>query len=883
MRLKFLLLLPIFCILSSSTYSQIFKGRVTNNAGESIPYASLYLREISSGFVADDNGYFHATLTPGTYTCEVSSLGYTQQIFTVQIRTEGLEKNIELAERVYELREVSITRKNEDPAYDVMRKAIAYSSYYRTFVKSYTAGTYLKGTGKLKSVPAILKLSKDFRTEIKKYMNKLFVLEEQRLVSYTAPDTWDNQIKAYTNSFPDGMKVELMSTNINLYQPRLFGKISPLSPGAFSYYRFKQEGCYVEGDYLVNKIKVLPKKDNPDLISGYLYVIEDLWCLSAIDVEVASPGVKLQVKATCKEVRPSAFLVTSISLNGDFSIFGVKAEASYLSAIHYSKIDVNKISKPTGDESLADIINASASSTADAPALQLNKKQQKVREKIEKLSAKNDLSTREAYKLSKLVTKSIEQADTTKSEHKFERKSREYKAKTDSLANRRDSVYWAAVRIVPLKPEEHESYVYKAKLNPVNDSIRKDSTKKGNIGGQIISTLLIGKTIHTKNKKAWITIGDLLSCMPEFNFVDGLWVGAKFSTGIKFSEQTTLHFKPQVYYATSRKEVLPGGLLSLDYAPRRLGKLELSGGISSADFNEESGESRLINSYSSLVFARNDIKLYDKRFVTLSNEIELANSLLFTAGISWQQRRSLDNAMNKSFFGGKAEPNLSNNVDYRPMPKNELLQASFALRYTPAHYYRMIGGKKVYAYADYPTFTLEYKRAFSHGWAGTLSPAFHRMEFTTEQKIDFGMFNTLSWLIGGGTFIDAKNMQFADFKHFATTTLPVTERSFDKGFSLLGNYECSTHTRWVQTNIMWSTPYLLLKYLPFLKKKRLDEALHLRSLVVYDHHPYTELGYSIGIMDIARVGIFTGFDRLKCQSVGISISLPIVKMAMGRK
>ena len=61
-------------------------------------------------------------------------------------------------------------------------------------------------------------------------------------------------------------------------------------------------------------------------------------------------------------------------------------------------------------------------------------------------------------------------------------------------------------------------------------------------------------------------------------------------------------------------------------------------------------------------------------------------------------------------------------------------------------------------------------------------------------------------------------MQFPDFKHFATTGLPVTERSFDTGFSLLDNYAYSTNTRWVQTNMSWYTPYLLLKFLPFLKR-----------------------------------------------------------------
>lgn len=73
---------------------------------------------------------------------------------------------------------------------------------------------------------------------------------------------------------------------------------------------------------------------------------------------------------------------------------------------------------------------------------------------------------REAYKLSKLMEKSIENADTLKPEHKYERRAERnrWNVKTDSLADKKDSLYWVAVRSVPLKPEEVQSYIHKEKL-----------------------------------------------------------------------------------------------------------------------------------------------------------------------------------------------------------------------------------------------------------------------------------------------------------------------------------------------------------------------------------------------------------------------------------
>ena len=300
----------------------------------------------------------------------------------------------------------------------------------------------------------------------------------------------------------------------------------------------------------------------------------------------------------------------------------------------------------------------------------------------------------------------------------------------------------------------------------------------------------------------------------------------------------------------------------------------LSGGVLSADYNGENGESRFINSIASSFFGRNDVKLYDKRFLLIGHEIELTNGLLFSASLTWQQRKMLENHISRSWFKRKAEPNIPANSSFVLMPENELLKASFALEYTPAYYYRMIRGRKVYEESLFPTFTLRYDRAFPLDGA-KLSPSYHLTEFSARQKVGFGMFNRFNWYVNAGAFWDVDKMQFPDFKHFATTSLPFTERTFDTGFALLDNYAYSNNTRWAQVNLSWYTPYLLLKQLPFLRKKRFDEALHLRSVFVYDRKPYTEIGYSVGVSEILRAGVFVGFDCLKFHSVGVSVSIPL--------
>lgn len=821
-RIIWLFLLSLVTILS---FAQSFKGTVTDTDGKPVPYAALYLREMKSGLTTDEHGRFQTKLSAGQYTCEVSSLGFISQTFTFQMLNRDYEKDIVLAERTYSLPEVNITKGNEDPAYAVMRKAIARAPYYRTQIKSYTAGTYLKGTGKGTAIPAVLKLSKEVRKDAKEWLGKLFVLEQQQIVNFTAPNVWNNKVLANKNSFPEEIGVDMGITTINLYTPELFGKVSPLNKNAFSYYRFKLDACFVEEGQMINKIRVIPKKDDSRLLEGDLFIVEDLWCISAADVNVRATGLKAKIKITCKEVQSSVFLPVSITTSSTIDIMGFKAEASYLAAIHYREVKTDIQPETSTDKTTKPV-------TANAVA--------------------------------------------QPKKHKFERPARIGRKDTqvDSLADKRDSLYWTTIRSVPLRLEEVQSYQYKEEKIALKDLSSGEKSEKKTAVGQVLNTIMWGKTFRTSNKNAWLTLPGLSAYIPEYNLVDGFWLGVKLKTGVKLSESSTLRFVPSFYYTTARKNWIGQGELTLDYAPRNRGYLSLSGGLLSADYNSESGESRLINSMSSSLFGHNHLKLYENTFFTVDHAIEPANGLLFSSSLSWQRRKMLDNHIRKSWFKRDAEPNIPENTAFRPMPENDILKASFELEYTPAHYYHMSQGKKVYEASRYPTFALKYDRAFPMSGSRYLT-SYHLMQFSAKQKIEFGMFNRLHWSVNAGSFFDAKNLQFPDFKHFASTRILVTERSFDTGFSLLDNYVLSTNTRWAQANVSWYTPYLLLKHLPFLSRKAFDEALHLRSIVIYGGRPYTEIGYSIGFSDMARIGVFAGFDCLKFHSVGVSLSLPL--------
>ncbi len=83
MKLKFtiLLFLSFFSLPSAYAQKSSVKGRVTDQATNTpIPFANIFIANISMGAVTDTNGYYSITnVPPGTYNITCSSVGYKNQ------------------------------------------------------------------------------------------------------------------------------------------------------------------------------------------------------------------------------------------------------------------------------------------------------------------------------------------------------------------------------------------------------------------------------------------------------------------------------------------------------------------------------------------------------------------------------------------------------------------------------------------------------------------------------------------------------------------------------------------------------------------------------------------------------------------------------------
>jgi hypothetical protein len=69
--------------------------------------------------------------------------------------------------------------------------------------------------------------------------------------------------------------------------------ISPIASNAFNYYKYKLEGTFQdENNLMINKIKVIAKRDAEPVFEGYIYIVEDSWAIYAIDLDIK--GYRMQ-------------------------------------------------------------------------------------------------------------------------------------------------------------------------------------------------------------------------------------------------------------------------------------------------------------------------------------------------------------------------------------------------------------------------------------------------------------------------------------------------------------------------------------------------------------------------------------------------------------
>src|SRR5690606_40590290 len=135
-----------------------------------------------TGAVSNEEGFYEINLPSGSYEIVYQYVGYETQVRTVELSRDSPPINVTIKPQVTLLKPVTVQAGNEDPAYTIMRKAIAKAGYHRNQLDAYSATVYIKGTGKLVDYPWIAKRALE-REGVEKDRKSTRLKSEDRMAS----------------------------------------------------------------------------------------------------------------------------------------------------------------------------------------------------------------------------------------------------------------------------------------------------------------------------------------------------------------------------------------------------------------------------------------------------------------------------------------------------------------------------------------------------------------------------------------------------------------------------------------------------------------------------------------------------------------------------
>ena len=346
--------LLLFFLFSSLFVSAQLKGSITDVDNKPIPYVNIYIENSYTGTTSNDNGdYVLALSKPGTYTIVFQFLGYQTQTNSIDIKQFPYKLNITLLEENISLNEVVIDA-NENPANRIVRAAIKNRKSQLGKINSFSADFYSKGLIRIDSLPEKFmgrEIKADFGLDSTR-SGIIYLSETISKIKYQKPDKLTEKVIASkvsgdSNGFSFNSALDV---DYNFYNNTVkinSAIISPISDYAFKYYRYKLEGVfYDDRGNLINKIKVIPRRQNDPVFSGSIYIVEDQWALFGLELQVKGSQIQTPIadSITIKQnltydENEDHWVIRSQTIGFIFRFLGFNGDGSFVA--NYSDYTLN--------------------------------------------------------------------------------------------------------------------------------------------------------------------------------------------------------------------------------------------------------------------------------------------------------------------------------------------------------------------------------------------------------------------------------------------------------------------------------------------------------------------------------------------------------------
>jgi len=773
--MRYAALLLAIVLLPYCAMAGILKGKVTDEKGARLPFATIYIEGTTIGTNANGNGDYELTLTPGLCKVLCQFVGYRQASFNVSFTgSETIEHNFTLKSQDLQMNEVVVHASTEDPAYEIIRNTIERRQFHLQQVQSFQSDIYLKGGIRSRKMPKKFMGQKTTdETDIVDSQGRgvLYLTEED--ASYYSSDGHERTVihSVHQSGNPSGLGfsrfpsvITFYENNVNILGRESRGFISPVSDNALFYYRYRFLGQFQEQGRTVYKIKVIPKRAYEPCFAGTIYIADKDWAIHSLDLTLArKSGMDifdtLKVNQLFLPLHEDTWVVKSQVLYFTVNLMGFDVTAGGVTVYNNQKVN-----EPIPDSIFADRIISSY----------------------------------------------------------------------DKTANKKDTAYWKEHRPIPLEQDESKDFVAKDSLRVrITSPAFVDSMRRRNNRLKPAGLLLSGYSwTGPKSTNSFSTNSLLLGLSEDnvvnFNTVEGFNVAPKINVRHRIDTFHYLTGESAVRYGFSNHHFDAIGRLYYSARDReflnRSWVAGIEGGKYVFQYNPDNPVLPWYNTYGALFYRINDIKLYERWDATAYLGRNYGTGLAWYAKASWQQRLPLQNTTAYSFIKGETGDYKSNippavlgNVTAWEQHNAALVWAS--VTYKPGYTYTVYPDYKVANGSSWPRFTLSYEK----GIPGILSSKtdFDKWRFSIQDEIRMRLLGNLHYNIAAGGFLNTTYVSAPDLMHLYGNRGIGYASPYLQSFQFAQYYEFSNKEQlYGEAHVEYHMRGLLSNKLPLLRQAR---------------------------------------------------------------
>ncbi|WP_205511135.1 DUF5686 and carboxypeptidase regulatory-like domain-containing protein [Longitalea arenae] len=815
--MRILTFFTFFIVCYTSVQAGRISGKVTDEKGQALVYASILVKGTTLGTTANKQGDYFLQLDPGTYTIIAQYVGYGRQEKTITVGADDLILDFQLSIQQLTLKEVVVRPGAEDPAYAIIRQAIRKRPFYLNQLNAFQCEVYIKGQLQLRAYPKKFLGEKiDFEDGDTSQRKMLFLSETVARYSVEKPrkskiEVLSTKVSGRSDDF--GLStpqiVSFYENNISVgrnLNPR--GFVSPIASSALNFYRYQYEGTFVEEGREINRIKVIPRRRYEPLFSGYINITEGDWRIHSLQLRLTKSSQmelidSLNIEQLYVPFNNDVWVIKTQVLYPAVKLLGFDAFGSFVNV--YSQFNI----APTFDRRF------------------FNNTYLKIYEG----------------------------------------------------SNKKPAAFWDSIRPVPLQAEEIADYHRKDSLEKAHKDPRYlDSIDRRRNKPHLFALVATGQSFYkAKRRETWY-FNPLLQTV-AYNTVEGWLVslGGRYTKKLDTipGSRKALSIEPAIRHGFSNHHLNASGTFTYTHGKKFFSSFSLSGGKWVYQINNANPIGQLSNTIRSWLFERNYAKFYEAWFTRFQFSKDVGNGITVFGGLRYEDRIPLENTSTYS-FGDRKEVSFTPNFPIEIMQENFRRHQAFignvGISWLPGTKYIEYPERIVNVGSKFPLLTFNYSQGIHNILGSDIDYAKWRFEIS--QSVNMNLGGNFRYRMALGGFMRRDSVAVIDYTHFNGNQI-LASVEYLNGFQLLPYYKYSNKNRlYAQSHIEHHFNGLLTNKIPLFRKLNWYLVMGANAFYADSDKEYIEVfaGFE-NLLKIARFDWVWGVEKGHVVTTGVRLGI----------